>query len=120
MVDHLRDRRVRCYDDGGTEIAEIPEKDCFVFEATVKGVKYVLAAGEWFEVSIAFDKQINDYLKGITKTPVVLPKSKSIWKEEQDYVDEAAKGADLMSLHKKNFVISRTPVEPSDQRIEVD
>ena len=113
-VESLRDRRVGCYDEAGTEIAEIPEKDCFVFERTVNGTKYVLSAGEWFEVSIAFDKQITNYIKSITKTAVALPKSKSIWKEEQDYVDEAAKAADLMSLHKKNFVISGTQVEACD------
>lgn len=117
-VEELRDRRVRCYDEAGTAISEIAEKDCFVFETTVNGRKYVLSGGEWFEVASSFDDQISKYIEGISKKAIALPDCKQEWlnvkEKEKKYVEEAAKDADLMSLHTKNFTIGGDQVEPCD------
>jgi uncharacterized protein (TIGR04141 family) len=117
-VEGLRDCRVRCYDEAGTAISEIAEKDCFVFETTVNGRKYVLSGGEWFEVASTFDDQICKYIKGISKKTIALPDCKQQWlngkQKERKYVEEAAKAADLMSLHTKNFPIGGDQVEPCD------
>ncbi len=117
-VEGLRDRRVRCYDEAGTEISEIAERDCFVFETTVKATKYILSGGEWFEVASSFDDQISKYIEGISKKTIALPDCKEEWLKEKEkekkYVEEAAKVTDLMSLHTKNFTIGGDQVEPCD------
>jgi uncharacterized protein (TIGR04141 family) len=82
-----------------------------------------LSNGEWFEVKEAFDTQIQKYINTITKTPLHLPDFKPAWmpvkgkqglQGEDKYVAEAAKDADLMSMHKKTCTIGGTAIEPCD------
>lgn len=113
-VEKLRERSIAAFDGDGTKLANIPDRDCFVFETDVKGTKYVLSNGEWFEVATNFNAEITKYLDAISKKPVTLPHFAKAWKDEDQYVAEAAKSADLMSMHKKTCVIGGTPIEPCD------
>lgn len=113
-TDKLRERRIRAFDEHGAKVGEIPDCECFVFETELKGVKYVLSNGEWFKVATSFDAQITKYVAGISRKPVALPHFSTGWKGEDQYVAEAAKLPDLMSLHKATCTIGGTKVEPCD------
>src|SRR5262249_41913459 len=114
-VDALSERRIRVFDKNGTKVDEIPDRNCFVFETEIKGRKYVLSNGEWFEVATSFDKQITKYVGAITRNPVLLPNFAKTWNGGEDqYVAEAAKSPDLMSLHKATCMINGTAIEACD------
>jgi uncharacterized protein (TIGR04141 family) len=114
-VDDLRERRIRAFDDTGALVAEIPDRDCFVFETQLKGTKHVLSNGEWFEVASNFNTEISNYLKRISTQPISLPDFDKSWKDGEDqYVSEAAKSSDLMSMHTKTCTIAGSQIEPCD------
>lgn len=117
-VEKLRGRRIRAFDENGSWAGDFSDRDCFVFETMRSGVKYVLSNGEWFEVSKSFDDLISNYIKRISISPVALPDFDKAWlrdkQKEAKYLEEAAKDADLMSLHTKNFTIEGHAVEPCD------
>jgi uncharacterized protein (TIGR04141 family) len=122
-ADKLSERRIKAFDGHGAKAGEIPDRDCFVFETDVKGIKYVLSNGEWFEVATAFDAKISKYVNAISRKPVLLPDFQLAWKGvkgakglkgEDKYVAEAAKAADLMSMHKATCTIGGTAIEPCD------
>jgi uncharacterized protein (TIGR04141 family) len=116
-VDQLRERRIRAYDLQSSKISEINERDCFVFETNMKGAKYILSSGEWFEVATTFDDEISKYIEGISKTHLPLPTFSPTWKGkkgEDRYVAEAAKATEFMSMHKKTHPIGGASIEPCD------
>ena len=113
-VKELQERRIRGFDGEGAKATEIQERDCFIFETDVSGTKFVLSNGEWFEVATNFDTEITKYVKAISGKTVALPAFAKAWKDEDQYVAEAAKTADLMSMHKKTCTIGGTAIEPCD------
>ena len=124
-VDELRTRRISAFDSEGTLLAEIPDRECFVFETNVKGIKYVLSAGEWFEVATTFDNQITRYIDSISERAVDLPDYSKEWdgkvvpigenSGEKRYLEEAANGCrDIINMHTINSRIGGTPVEACD------
>lgn len=113
-VAKLRERKIAAYDGDGAKLPDIPDRDCFVFEADYLGTKFVFSSGEWFEVATDFDAGITKYVNAISKKPVALPDFSKRWKDEDQYVAEAAKSADLMSMHKKTCAIGGTQIEPCD------
>ncbi len=116
--DELRTRRISAFDSEGTLLAEIPDRECFVFETNVKGTKYVLSNGEWFELSQSFDDQITQYILDISNRSCTLPHFNKTWEtleqKESKFIEEASKLPDFMSLHTKNFTVNGTKVEPCD------
>ncbi len=122
-AEKLSARRIRAFDDNGVKVFEFPDRDCFAFETDIKGIKYVLSSGEWFKVATTFDAEITKYVSGISRKLVQLPDFQSAWKGvkganglrgEDRYVAEAAKAADLMSMHKATCKIGGTSIEPCD------
>ena len=122
-AEKLHERRIKVYDGQGGKIGEIPDYDCFVFETEVKGIKYVLSSGEWFEVAAIFDAEIKQYIKSISSNTIPLPDFQTVWKAqnvgkrfnaEDKYVKEADKMPDLMSMHKNDCWIEGSSVEPCD------
>jgi len=113
-ADKLHERQIRTFDAQGAEVGKTSDHECFVFETELKGIKYVLSNGEWFKVAANFDAQITNYVGGISRKPVALPDFSIGWKGEDQYVAEAAKLPDLMSLHKATCTIGGTKIEPCD------
>lgn len=112
-VEMLHERRVLAYDVDGFADDAI-EHDVFVFEAEIKGKKYILSGGEWFEVSLNFDKAMTDYISRIEKSAVALPKATD-GHTEDDYVTHVDKTEiDLMTMHNATLVLGGTPVEACD------
>jgi uncharacterized protein (TIGR04141 family) len=112
--ENLRERRVKVIDEQGVLFTEIPEYDCFIFETEIKHAKYVFSNGEWFEISTDFDQEITKYINSITNKSIALPNFKVGWKDEAQYVSEAAKSPDLISMHTKTCTIGGTLIEPCD------
>lgn len=73
-VDILQRHKVRAYgDDGEDPIKSWPVYKCFVFEADHGGGRFVLTAGEWFEIDRDFATRVNRVLRRVPRAEVSLP-----------------------------------------------
>ncbi len=73
-IETLQRHKVFAYEDAG----EPPTKhwsiyNCLVFETSHGGGRFVLTAGEWFEVDRGFARQVSQGLRGIRKINLPLP-----------------------------------------------
>lgn len=79
--------------------------DCFVFEATLSATNYVLFDGQWYEISKAYHKEIEDYYSNLLKPSFITSSSA---KNERQLI------ANLNSGPYSNLLcIDQTKISPS-------
>jgi uncharacterized protein (TIGR04141 family) len=124
-IDELRVRRIAAFDGDGAKLASFPDRDCFVFETNLKGKRFIMSNGEWYEVATNFDNQITKYIDSISETTVNLPDYSKEWdgkvvpmglkSGEDRYLEEAAKRCtDIINMHTINSQIGGSHVEACD------
>jgi uncharacterized protein (TIGR04141 family) len=76
--------------------------DCLVFETSHAGRRFVLTAGEWFEIDRNLAEQVGRVVRGITKAklslPSVLVKQDGSLETEPDYNQRVVEENDSMAL----------------------
>jgi uncharacterized protein (TIGR04141 family) len=78
-IDLLQDHKVSAYgDDPETPIEGWSVYKCLVFEASHEGSRFVLTAGEWFEIDRDFATGIETILKRVPKVDLSLPSVRTL------------------------------------------
>jgi uncharacterized protein (TIGR04141 family) len=111
----LKNKSIRLYGANGDDLVDfVSAYECLNFEPDGTGdCRFLLANGEWFEVSFSYDKEIREFIKEISATTVDLPNALQD-EDEVSYIERVSKQNKLHCLHTHNFMVDGSPVESCD------
>jgi uncharacterized protein (TIGR04141 family) len=104
------------YSDSDANKVRFPFYHCLVYDVVKSSQRYILANGLWFEVDKDFAKEIEDYVRKIPESVLVLAPADD-GEHEGDYTDRVCGGStDLLLMDKKTIrpTNARTAIEVCD------
>ena len=111
-IETLKRHNVRAHGGGSPDpVHEWPVYRCLVFETDHRGRRFVLSAGDWFEVDAAFADGIRRTIAKIAKSPVNLPpathRRSGLPETESDYNERVGEERETIAVMDKKVARCR-------------